>query len=60
MKGVYWFWKKFAQFLGVKYIVGVASGTDAITLALIASSICEGDEVITTNLTASNNYRNSP
>lgn len=41
-----------SSYLGVKYCVGVASGTDAITLSLIAQDIGFGDEVITTNITA--------
>lgn len=43
---------EFARFLSVKYCVGVANGTDAITLSLMALSIGAGDEVITTNVTA--------
>lgn len=42
----------FAKYLNAKYCVGVANGTEAIALALIANGIKEGDEVITTNLTA--------
>ncbi|NTU73618.1 DegT/DnrJ/EryC1/StrS family aminotransferase, partial [Candidatus Roizmanbacteria bacterium] len=46
------FEKEMAAYLGVKYCVAVGNGTDAITLALIAQGVGEGDEVITTNLTA--------
>lgn len=46
------FEKEFAQYLGVKYCVGVASGTEAIALGLMANGIGANDEVITTNLTA--------
>jgi dTDP-4-amino-4,6-dideoxygalactose transaminase len=42
----------FAQYLNAKYCVGVANGTEAIALAIMANEIEEGDEVITTNLTA--------
>lgn len=34
------------NFIGIKYAVGVANGTDAIWLALLAAGIGEGDEVI--------------
>lgn len=37
-----------AKFLGVKFAVGCASGTDAIWLSLLASGIQPSDEVITT------------
>ena len=42
----------FADFIGAKYCVGVASGTEAISLALMALGIERDDEVITTNLNA--------
>jgi dTDP-4-amino-4,6-dideoxygalactose transaminase len=46
------FEEEFARYMGVKYGIGVGSGTDAITLALKACGIGQGDEVITVSHTA--------
>ncbi len=41
------FEKEFSQYCGVRYGVGVGSGTDALYLALKVLGIGEGDEVVT-------------
>ena len=43
--------KEIARYCGTKFAAGVASGTDALVLSLLASGITNGDEVITTPFT---------
>ncbi len=38
---------EFAAYLGVRHVVGVGSGTDAIQLALVAAGVKAGSEVVT-------------
>src|SRR5512139_3458869 len=46
------FEQEFADYIGVKMGIGVASGTDALHLALRACGVGAGDEVITVSFTA--------
>lgn len=41
------FEKAFADYCGIKYAVGVGSGTEALHLALLSCGVLQGDEVIT-------------
>lgn len=45
------FEEEMASYLDIKHTVGVASGTDALQLALLACDVIPGDEVITTPFT---------
>lgn len=45
------FERELAAYLGVRHVVGVANGTDAITIALRALDIRHGDEVVVPSFT---------
>ncbi len=45
------FERELAQFLGVRHVVGVANGTEALTIALRAMGIGPGDEVVVPSFT---------
>ena len=51
-KEVELFEEEFSDFIGVRYGIGVGSGTEALNLALVACGIGQGDEVITVSHTA--------
>ncbi len=42
---------EFADYLGVRHVIGVANGTDAITIALRALGVQAGDEVVVPSFT---------
>ncbi len=46
------FEREFADFLGIQFCIGLASGTDAISIALRAIGVSSGDEVITVSHSA--------
>lgn len=46
------FEEDFANYLGVSHVIGVASGTDALAMALCAVGVRKNDEVITVGYTA--------
>src|SRR5436190_19521785 len=45
------FEREFAEYLGVGHVIGVANGTDALTIALRAAGVEPGDEVIVPSFT---------
>jgi dTDP-4-amino-4,6-dideoxygalactose transaminase len=45
------FEEEFAAYLGVRHVVGVANGTDAITIALRALGVKAGDDVVVPSFT---------
>lgn len=45
------FEREIADYCGTEYAIGVASGTDALVLSLMAAEILPGDEIITTPFT---------
>jgi dTDP-4-amino-4,6-dideoxygalactose transaminase len=45
------FEREFASYLGARHVVGVANGTDALTIALRAMGVGDGDDVVVPSFT---------
>ncbi|MDQ6807742.1 MAG: DegT/DnrJ/EryC1/StrS family aminotransferase [Actinomycetota bacterium] len=45
------FEREFADYLGARHVVGVANGTDALTIALVAMGVGPGDDVVVPSFT---------
>jgi dTDP-4-amino-4,6-dideoxygalactose transaminase len=45
------FENEFADYLGARHVIGVANGTDAITIGLRALGVCAGDDVVVPSFT---------
>ena len=45
------FEREFAEYLGVQHVVGVANGTDALTIALASLGVGPGDDVVVPSFT---------
>jgi dTDP-3-amino-3,4,6-trideoxy-alpha-D-glucose transaminase len=45
------FERELAEYLGVRHVIGVANGTDALTIALRAAGVERGDEVVLPSFT---------
>jgi dTDP-4-amino-4,6-dideoxygalactose transaminase len=45
------FERELAEYLGVRHVIGVGNGTDALTLALLAMGVGPGDEVVVPSFT---------
>jgi dTDP-4-amino-4,6-dideoxygalactose transaminase len=45
------FERELAEYLGVRHVIGVANGTDAITIALRALGVVPGDEIVVPSFT---------